>query len=66
MDVFEPTMFVLEKMYERLVPGGLLIIDDYNKVEGATIAVDKFLAKHPSLKLEKLSMNCIPAFIQKQ
>ncbi len=65
MDVFEPTSFVMEYLFERLVPGGLIIIDDYNAVEGATIAVDQFLAKHPVLKLEKLSLNCIPSFIQK-
>jgi len=65
MDVFEPTAFVLEHLFERLVPGGLIIIDDYNAVEGATIATDEFLAKHPKLKIEKLPLNCIPSFIQK-
>lgn len=65
MDVYEPTFFVMESLFDRLVPGGLIVIDDYNAVEGATVAVDQFLAKRPSLKLEKLSLNCIPSFIQK-
>lgn len=65
IDVYEPTAFVLEKLYERLVTGGLIIIDDYNTVEGATIAVDEFIAKNTKLKIEKLPYNNIPSFIKK-
>ena len=65
MDVYEPTAFVLNQLYERLVTGGLIIIDDYNTVEGATIATDEFIAKHPNLKIEKLPYNNIPSFIRK-
>ena len=52
MDVYEPTAFVLKKLFDRLVVGGLIVIDDYNTVEGATIAVDEFIAQHPTLKLK--------------
>lgn len=65
MDVYEPTTFVLNQLYERLVSGGLIIIDDYNTVEGATIATDEFVAKYPNLKIEKLPYNNIPSFIKK-
>jgi hypothetical protein len=66
MDVYEPTAFVLNQLYERLVDGGLIIIDDYNTVEGATIATNEFIAKYPYLKIEKLPYNNIPSFIKKR
>ena len=65
MDVYEPTAFVLGKLFDRLVNGGLFVIDDYNTVEGATIAVDEFIAQHPNLKIERLPYNNIPSFIRK-
>lgn len=65
MDVYEPTAFVLDKLFDRLVPGGLIVIDDYNTVEGATTAVDEFIVQHPNLKIERLPYNNIPSFIRK-
>ncbi len=65
IDVYEPTVLVLNNLYERLVTGGLIVIDDYNTVEGATIAVDEFIVKYPNLKIEKLPYNNIPSFIKK-
>ena len=65
MDVYEPTAFVLDKLFDRLVTGGLIVIDDYNTVEGATIAVDEFIVQHPNLKIERLPYNNIPYFIRK-
>lgn len=64
MDVKEPTEFALEMLYDRVVPGGLIVVDDYNAVEGATLAVDRFLSKK-HLKLEKLPYYNVPAFIRK-
>lgn len=42
MDVYEPTIFALRTLWSRLSRGGLVVIDDYNAVEGATRAVDEF------------------------
>jgi hypothetical protein len=64
MDVKEPTDFALELLYERVVPGGIIVFDDYNAVAGETISVDEFLSKH-HLKLEKLSFYNVPAFVRK-
>lgn len=41
-DWYESTKFELEKLYERLVPNGILIIDDYGHWKGARLAVDDF------------------------
>jgi hypothetical protein len=64
MDVKEPTDFALDLLYDRIVPGGIVIFDDYNAVSGETISVDEFISKH-KLKLEKLSFYNVPAFVRK-
>lgn len=62
MDIYEPTKFVLEQIFDRVVPNGIIVIDDYNAVNGATRAVDEFVERK-NLKLQKLSLNYIPTFI---
>jgi len=64
MDVYAPTKFVLDQIWDRIVPGGLLVFDDYNSEEGATIAADEFL-KINNLKLTKNPFYNIPAFLIK-
>ena len=43
-DWYESTRHELEHLYRRLVPGGVLILDDYGYWQGAKDAVDEFLA----------------------
>ena len=64
VDVYEPSRVILDKMYKRLVPGGLIVLDDYGTVAGETKAVDAFIKEH-GLQVEKLPLNYIPAFIRK-
>lgn len=63
LDVYEPTLFALENLWERIVPGGLVIIDDYNTVKGATDAIDLFFANKS--RIQKLAISHVPAFIVK-
>lgn len=44
MDVYEPTVHALEFVYERLVHGGTIVLDDYGNVTtpGVKKAVDEF------------------------
>lgn len=42
-DIYEPTKVGLEKLFDRVVGGGVVIFDDYATVEGETLAVDEFL-----------------------
>ena len=63
MDVYEPTKFALDHLADRVVRGGLVMIDDYNGVVGATVAVEEFLSAHPSLQIQKLSCAPVPAFV---
>jgi len=43
-DWYESTKHELEHLFPRLVPGGVLIIDDYGAWEGARRAVDEYVA----------------------
>ena len=49
VDLFEPTRDSLEFFYDRLVPGGVLLCDDYGSsaCPGATKAFDDLVARRP-------------------
>lgn len=46
-DWYESTKHELEHLYDRLQPGGVLIIDDYGSWQGAKEATDEFLGGLP-------------------
>jgi hypothetical protein len=62
MDVEAPTRFALDRLAARMVPGGLVVFDDYGVVAGATAVADAFAAAR-GLRLEKLPYYSVPAFI---
>ena len=64
MDVYAPTKYVLDELWNRVVEGGIIVFDDYNTVEGETVAVDEFLKKH-KLKLAKNHFYKIPSYVIK-
>lgn len=64
MDVKEPTAYALDLLYERVVPSGLIVVDDYNAEAGGTDAVDEFLTKH-KLRIEKTNHYKVPSYIRK-
>jgi len=64
VDVYEPTRVVLEQFYDRVVPGGIVMLDDYGTVAGATRAVDEFLHGR-DVRIEKLPLAHIPAYFVK-
>jgi O-methyltransferase len=45
-DWYESTKHEMEHLFHRLVPGGVLILDDYGHWEGARKAVDEYIANH--------------------
>ncbi|MDD1444351.1 TylF/MycF family methyltransferase, partial [Dolichospermum sp. ST_sed3] len=45
-DWYESTRHELVHLFPRLVPGGVLIIDDYGHWQGARRAVDEYFKKH--------------------
>ena len=64
MDVKEPTEYALDLLFDRVVPGGLIIFDDYSTVAGETDAVDVFIQKH-RLQIQKLPFYKIPSYVRK-
>lgn len=44
-DWYESTRHELEHLYPRVVPGGVVIVDDYGHWQGARRAVDEYLAR---------------------
>lgn len=43
-DFYESTKVVMEKLYENVITGGVVIIDDYGAFDGCKLAVDEYLA----------------------
>jgi len=63
MDVYEPTKYALNKFIKYMCKGGIILLDDYATVFGATKAVDEFLKKNKKLKVQKMSFYKKPSFI---
>jgi hypothetical protein len=42
VDIYEPSKIILETMYDSVVKGGLIVLDDYGTFPGETKAVDDF------------------------
>ena len=64
MDVYEPTKAALDLLWDRVVKGGIVVIDDYNAVGGATNAVDEFL-QNKNIQLRKLGLSHVPCYFVK-
>lgn len=45
VDYYEATVAVLEHAYDRVSPGGFVVIDDYGSLDGCRRAVDDFRAR---------------------
>ena len=65
VDVYEPTKYILENTWDKIVEGGVLILDDYGTVEGETKAVDDFL-HDKNILIQKLPYKYKPSFIIKK
>jgi len=47
-DLYESTKVVFETLYDQVVPGGIIVIDDYGAFQGCRGATDEFLARRPT------------------
>ncbi len=64
VDVYLPTKASLECLYDHVVPGGLVVFDDYGTVHGETKAVDEFFYGR-NINLQKLPISHIPTYMIK-
>jgi hypothetical protein len=63
MDLYEPTKFALECIWDRIVPGGILVFDEYavQPWEGETRAVDEFrLSRGLTSPMRKIAWSPTP------
>lgn len=65
VDVYEPTKIILETLWDKLVKGGIVMLDDYGTVEGETKAADEFVSQIGNLYIQKLPYNFTPCYIIK-
>ena len=65
VEVYEPTKVILEHCWPRLVPGGVLALDDFNGQTGAAKAITEFLHGRPELVVRKLPFADAPAYVIK-
>lgn len=54
-DWYASTKVCLENLYDHVVPGGFVVIDDYGCYEGCRKAVDEFLTAQPPIFLNHVS-----------
>ena len=67
VEVYEPTKVISEHCWPRLVPGGVLALDDFNHSTGAAKAITEFLDNRPGERLivRKLPFTDAPAYVIK-
>lgn len=63
-DWYESTMQCLEQLFFRVVPGGVVIFDDYYTWPGCALAVHEFLSKHERPEGIRQYKNSIPYLIR--
>jgi hypothetical protein len=64
LDDFESTLTVLEYLYPRVVPGGVIIIDNYHKLGAETLAVNTYFM-NAGIQMQHFSLTHGPYFIFK-
>ncbi|CAN5786776.1 hypothetical protein BH24GEM1_BH24GEM1_29330 [soil metagenome] len=64
VDVYKPSVVILNNLYDRVVKDGLVVLDDFGTVAGETKAVDEFFDAKKVL-IRKLPISHIPAYIRK-
>ena len=63
VDLYEPTKHILEKLFDRVTKGGIIIFDDYGAFAGTNKAVDDFFENKAEIK--KLTFSHAISYIVK-
>jgi len=65
VDIYEPTVTILENLYPLISPGGVLILDDYETFHGETNAINEYF-QDENILINKPIFDDTPFFIIKQ
>ena len=63
-DIYEPAVTILEHLYPRIVPGGVLLLDDYAVFPGENKAVEEFFADK-DINIKKFPFAATPCYVVK-
>jgi Macrocin-O-methyltransferase (TylF) len=65
VDILEASQVVMKMLAPLVVPGGVIVLDDYGIFPGATRAVDEFMSGRRE-RIQKLPYALAPAFVIKE
>lgn len=65
VDIYEPSVTVLDNLFPRISKGGILILDDYTTFPGETKAVDDYF-KDKNITIKKFSFCMTPSYLIKE
>lgn len=65
VDIYEPSVTILENLYPRIEKGGVLILDDYGQFYGETRAVDEYF-KDNKISIKKFPYTMTPNYLIKE
>lgn len=65
VDIYEPSVTILENLYPRIEKGGVLILDDYEQFYGETRAVDEYF-KDNKISIKKFPYTMTPSYLIKE
>lgn len=63
-DIYEPAKVILEQLWPRMSPGGIVLLDDYGVFEGETKAVDEYFEGR-EIEIEALPYRATPRLLTK-
>jgi Macrocin-O-methyltransferase (TylF) len=63
-DIYEPATTILEHLWPRIVPGGILMLDDFGVFPGETTAARDYFKDDP-VEYRKLPYNTTPTYVVK-
>lgn len=69
-DVYEPAVCILNHLWDRIVPGGILLLDDFGVFPGETQAVEEFFTDRERFPngcptIQRLPYARTPSFVRK-
>ena len=65
VDIYEPSVTILKFLYPKIMPGGILILDDYGKFPGETKAADDYF-QNEKIEILKFPFAQTPRYIIKK
>lgn len=64
VDIYEPSVIILQHLYPMVAKGGVILLDDYQKFPGETKAVNDYFINR-NVKIESFPYSAYPYFIIK-